>query len=73
MIKALKNSVNIHLDVDDEDPDVKKLFMEWSKDSQFKRRAVMYCELMETDPTLLDKCGFIPKYFNIMMHSVEKD
>lgn len=64
LIKALKNSVNIIRDVDDEDPDVKKLFMEWSKDSQFKRRAILYCELRDNAPELLKKCGFIPKYFH---------
>lgn len=47
LIKALKNSVNIIRDVDDEDPYVKKLFMEWSKDGQFKRRMIMYCEIRE--------------------------
>lgn len=64
LIKALKNSVNIIRDVDDEDPDVKKLFMEWSKDGQFKRRAILYCELRENEPELLPKSGFIPKYFH---------
>lgn len=64
LIKALKNSVNIIRDVDDEDPDVKKLFIEWSRDSQFKRRAILYCELRENAPELLKKCGFIPKYFH---------
>lgn len=64
LIKALKNSVNIHLDVDDEDPDVKKLFMEWSKDSQFKRRVILYCELREKKPDVLKKCAFIPTYYH---------
>lgn len=64
LIKALKNSVNIIRDVDDEDPDVKKLFMEWSKDGQFKRRMIMYCELSENAPDLLNKCVFIPTYFH---------
>lgn len=64
LIKALKNSVNIIRDIDDEDPDVKKLFMEWSKDGQFKRQAIMYCELGENEPELFSKCVFIPTYFH---------
>lgn len=64
LIKALKNSVNIIRDIDDEDPDVKKLFMEWSKDGQFKRQAIMYCELRESEPELFSKCVFIPAYFH---------
>lgn len=64
LIKALKNSVNIIRDIDEEDPDVKKLFMEWSKDGQFKRQAIMYCELRESEPELFSKCLFIPTYFH---------
>ena len=64
LIKALKNSVNIVRGVDSTDPDVRKLFELWSQDSQFKRRAMMYCELYEQQPDLLAKCTFIPAYFH---------
>lgn len=64
LIKALRNSVNIVRDVDTTDPDVKKLFNEWSKDGQFKRQALMYCELREKTPELVAKCPFIQKYFH---------
>lgn len=64
LIKALRNSVNIVRDVDTTDPDVKKLFNEWSKDGQFKRQALMYCELREKTPELVAKCHFIPKHFH---------
>ena len=64
LIKALRNSVNIVRDVDTTDPDVKKLFNEWSKDGQFKRQALIYCELREKRPELVTKCPFIPKYFH---------
>lgn len=64
LIKVLKDSVNILRGVDSTDPDVRKLFDMWSKDSQFKRRAMMYCELCEQQPGLLVKCTFIPAYFH---------
>ncbi|MCH5214126.1 MAG: hypothetical protein J1E97_02945 [Muribaculaceae bacterium] len=64
LIKALQNSVNIVRDVDTTDPDVRRLFNEWSKDGQFKRQAMMYCELREKMPQLFEPCTFIPKYFH---------
>lgn len=64
LIKALKSSVNIVRNVDTTDPEVRKVFNEWSKDGKFKRQAMMYCELREKLPDLLAQCTFIPKYFH---------
>lgn len=63
LLKVLKNSVNIIPEVDSSDPEVRKIFEVWSKDHQFKRQAMIYCELKENKPDLLVKCDFIPSSF----------
>lgn len=64
LFKALQKNADVTRDVDSTDPDVRKIFEIWSKDGQFKRQAMLYCELKEKQPDLLDKCTFIPKYFH---------
>lgn len=63
-IKALGDRVNVHQELDSTDPDVLKIFNEWSKDGKFKRKAKLYCDLRENDPVLFKKCNFIDKYFH---------
>lgn len=64
LFKALEKSVNIIREVDTTNPEVKKVFEEWNKDCQFKRRAMLYCDLKDSKNDLLSMCNFIPKHFH---------
>lgn len=64
LFEALRLNSEVKHEIDSDDVQVRKVFELWNKDSQFKRRAMMYCEIMENHPELMEKCNFIPKYFH---------
>lgn len=64
LFEALSLDSDVSREVDTEDLDIRKLFDLWNKDGQFKPRAILYCDVMETFPELLEKCSFIPKHFH---------
>lgn len=63
-IKAIGNYADVHQEVDSTDPEVVKLFTEWSKDGRFDRKARLYCDIREKQPELFDKCTFVEAYFH---------
>lgn len=64
LFEALRLNSDVKHEIDSDDIQVRKVFELWNKDSQFKRRAMLYCEIMENHPELLDKCQFIPRHFH---------
>ena len=63
-IKAIGNYADVHQEVDSTDPEVVKMFTEWSKDGRFDRKARLYCDLREKQPVFFDKCTFVEAYFH---------
>lgn len=63
-IKAIGNYADVHQEVDSTDPEVVKMFTEWSKDGRFDRKAKLYCDLREKHPELFNKCTFVEAYFH---------
>ncbi|MDO4320406.1 MAG: BT4734/BF3469 family protein [Bacteroidales bacterium] len=64
LFEALRLNSDIKQEIDTDDVEVRKVFERWSKDSKFKRRAMLYCDIMENTPDLMEKCTFIPKCFH---------
>lgn len=64
LFEALRLNSDVKQEIDSDNIQVRKAFELWNKDSQFKRRAMLYCEIMENHPELLDKCQFIPRHFH---------
>lgn len=64
LFEALKLNSDVSQVIDTEDEEVRNVFDLWNKDSQFKRRAILYCDLVEENPDLLTRCSFIPKHFH---------
>lgn len=60
MFTALRVNMNVTRDINNNDPDVKKLHKEWVKMNSFKDKAIFYCKASEDIPEVLDKCDFIP-------------
>ena len=71
-IKAIGNYADVHQEVDSTDPEVVKMFAEWSKDGRFDRKARLYCDLREKQPELLDKCTFVEAYFHRYYEALER-
>lgn len=63
-IKAIGNYVDVNEQIDSADPEVIKMYSEWSKDGRFDRKAKLYCDLRETKSELFNKCTFIETYFH---------
>lgn len=63
MYRALKAGVNVTKAADSDNPDIQKLFTEWTKDNLFSRKARMYCALYDNIPELLEECNFIENKF----------
>lgn len=64
LFEALRLNSDVKQEIDADDIQVRKVFDLWNKDGQFKRRAILYCNIMEEHPELLEKCQFIPKHFH---------
>lgn len=64
LFEALRLNSDIKQEFDTDDVLVRKVFEQWSQDGQFKRRAILYCDVMESSPGLMERCTFIPKYFH---------
>lgn len=64
LFEALRLNSDVKQEIDTDDVQVRKVFDLWNQDGQFKRRAMLYCDIMENNPELLDKCQFIPRHFH---------
>lgn len=64
LFEALRLNSEVSQEIDTEDVNVRKVFDLWNKDSKFKRRAILYCDIMDGSPEVLEKCSFIPKHFH---------
>ena len=63
MYRALKTGVNVLKASDSDNLEVQKIFVEWTKDNLFSRKAKMYCALYNDTPELLEECSFIENKF----------
>lgn len=64
MYQTIKEGANVERVLDSEDSNLQKIFSEWAKDGNFKRKAKLYCLMMENIPEILEKCSFIEKKFH---------
>lgn len=63
MYRALKTGINVLKASDSDNLEVQKIFVEWTKDNLFSRKAKMYCALYNDTPELLEECSFIENKF----------
>lgn len=64
LFQALKLNSDVSQDIDSGDEQVRDFFSQWNIDSKFKRKAILYCDTIETTPELIEKCSFIPSRFH---------
>lgn len=64
LFEALRLNSDVKQEIDTDDIEVRKVFEQWSKDGKFKRKAILYCDIVENTPELMERCTFIPKYFH---------
>ncbi len=63
-IKAIGNYMDVTEQIDSTDPEVIKMYSEWSENGRFDRKAKLYCDLRESQSELFNKCTFIENYFH---------
>lgn len=73
MYQTIKEGAAVVKSLDSEDSDLQTLFKEWTKDGNFKRKAKLYCHMMDEIPDILDKCNFIEKKYHEYYSALGED
>lgn len=63
MYRALSSGIDMTKASDSDNLEIQKLFVQWTKDNLFSRKARLYCTLYDTMPEQLKDCSFIENKF----------
>lgn len=73
MYQTIKEGANVKRSLEEDDSDLQTLFKAWTMDGNFKRKAQLYCLMMNEIPDILEKCSFIEKKFHEYYNTLGED